>query len=90
MDEVVLVPSSVTFFVGVLELVEGGVFRVEQLAVPPEESLVQVPDLCHAQLLGSTATGRGTVPESRRVRGAPSTSPSTVLVRPPCGALRPT
>ena len=36
--------GPLAFLVRVLELVEGGVFRVEQLAVPPEESFVdQLP-----------------------------------------------
>ena len=47
LDEVLLVVESVTFFVGVLELVEGGVFRIEQLAVTPEESLVDLTRFTH-------------------------------------------
>ena len=54
-DEILLVVRSVAFLVGVLELVEGGVLRVEQLAVPPEESLVEVTCFAHPRLLLSGA-----------------------------------
>ena len=39
--EVGVVGRAVAFLVRVLELVEGGVFRVEQLAVAPEEPFVE-------------------------------------------------
>ncbi len=57
--------SPVAFLIGVLELVEGGIFRVEQLAVPPEEALVDHPGFTHAQppkLAGSAAGSPMTVP----------------------------
>jgi hypothetical protein len=48
LHEVLLVVDSVTLFVGVLEFVEGGVFRIEQFAVTPEESLVDHTRFTHA------------------------------------------
>src|SRR5207245_1752609 len=43
LGEVVVVMSPVAVFVGVLELVEGGILSVEQLPIPPKESLVDHP-----------------------------------------------
>jgi hypothetical protein len=49
--EVLLVVRSITLFVSVLEFVEGGVFRIEQLAVTPEESFVDHTRFTHASPL---------------------------------------
>src|SRR5262249_34096231 len=45
--EVLLVVHSITVLVGVLEFVEGGVFRIEQFAVTPEESFVDHTRFAH-------------------------------------------
>ncbi len=43
LDEVAIEAFTIAVFVGVLELVERGGLRIEHLAVPPEESLVEGP-----------------------------------------------
>jgi hypothetical protein len=48
LNEILLVVDSITLFVGMLEFVEGGVFRIEQFAVTPKESLVDLTRFTHA------------------------------------------
>src|SRR5581483_307774 len=74
--EVLLVVGPIAFLVGVFELVEGGILRVEQLAVPPEESLVDHPGFTHRHpFRHPTATRRPSADGTRAERRVGSASP---------------
>lgn len=73
--------APITLLVGVLELVERSVLCVEQLAVAPEEPLVQVLGVGHRHLLVTRGTATvpllGPYPSPNRLSG----DPAEVLVR---------